>query len=119
MTVSSYIPRTIKELSLSLVCTTLVILREAEGEVAESNIKEDNPLNWDRGDRRSPGRCCSVHWQTLIALSGSVSPQGERLTRFKINWILQLWAKATACRMTAKKVLNISTPEGQRTIKIG
>ena len=29
-----------------------VILREAEGEVAESNIKEDNPLLWEREDRR-------------------------------------------------------------------
>ena len=41
-----------KIFTLRSILPTPVILREAEGEVAESNIKEDNPLLWEREDRR-------------------------------------------------------------------
>ena len=36
----------------------------------------------------------TLHWQIPHLPCRATSPQGEQLTHFKINWILQLQAKA-------------------------
>jgi len=78
-----------------------VILRGAEGEVAESIIQKITLALLERGDRRRRWvRARQKHFLTpLIRPKGHLLPREKVFLRFLKKWILQLRA-SPACRMT-------------------
>jgi len=105
--ISFSIPRTF---TLRSILPTPVILREAEGEVAEStDMNELKPFRrWDRQLRQVMAGEEHFH-RPLTCPARLLLPKGEDFPLLYEMWILQLRA-SPACRMTCE--------ENEKSIKV-